>query len=298
MDFRGSYVPLITPFDKKGRLDRKALEKLIEWHIAEGTDGIVCSATTGEGPCLSDVERKKVGEICIRTAAGRIPVIVSTGINDTNTSVRYTEIAQKLGANGCLVVTPYYNRPSQRGCYLHFQEVAKVGLPVIIYHNPPRAVVRLTAETIEEVSQIPNIVAIKESSHDLELVRKICKSIPVFSGDDDLAFAILREGGVGSIATTANLIPRGWKQMISLCLQGKWEKAEALSKRYLSLCKALFLETNPQGMKFAMAWLGRCEATLRLPMILPTAATQQELKREILRLALSQFKPFTVRDCR
>ncbi len=290
MHFCGSFVPLITPFDRRGRLDGKTLEKLIEWHIAEGTDGIVCSATTGEGPCLSDAEKKKIAQICIQTAANRIPIIASTGTNDTRTSIRNTEIAQKLGANGCLVVTPYYNKPSQRGCYLHFREIAKVGLPVIIYHNPPRAAIRLTAETIMEVSQIPNIVAIKESSHDLELVQKICKTIPVFSGDDDLAFAILHEGGVGSIATIANLIPRSWKKMLSLCLQGKWEKGKVLSQRYLPLCKAIFLETNPQCVKFALSWLGRCKSTLRLPMILPTEATQSELKREILRLSLPQFK--------
>lgn len=289
MSFRGSYTAIITPFDRKGRLDTKTLEKLIEWHISEGTDGIVCSATTGEGPCLSDLDRKKNAEICIRTAAKRIPIIVSTGINDTRTSVRYTEIAQKLGADGCLVVTPYYNKPSQRGCILHFEEVAKVGLPVIIYHNPPRTAVKLTAETIEEVSRIPNVVAIKESSHDLELIRKIAKFIPIFSGDDDLTFAIMRVGGVGSIAVTANLIPRGWKQMIQFCLQGKWEKAEFLAQRYLPLNKAFFIETNPQCIKFAMAWVAKCAPILRLPMILPTLDSQSEVKKEILRLALPQF---------
>lgn len=290
MDFRGSYVPLITPFDRKGRLDQKALEKLIEWHIAEGTDGIVCSATTGEGVSLSDAERKKIAGICIRTAAGRIPVIVSTGINDTRTSVRYTEIAQRVGANGCLVVTPYYNKPSQRGCYLHFQEVAKVGLPVIVYHNPGRAVVRLTVETIQEISQIPNIVAIKETSRDLDLVRKLVKFIPVFSGDDDIAFTVMQEGGVGSIVPTANLVPKGWKQMIQLCLQGKWEQAQRLAQRYLPLNRALYLETNPQCVKFALSWLGRCGSTLRLPMILPTDASQRELKKELLHLALPHFQ--------
>lgn len=286
MGFRGSYVPLITPFDRKGRLDQKTLEKLVEWHISQGTDGIVCSATTGEGPCLSDGERKKIASTCIQIVAGRIPVIVSTGVSDTKTSVRYTEMAQKLGANGCLVVTPYYNKPSQQGCLLHFKEVAKVGLPVILYHNPGRAVVRLTAETIIELSQIPDIVAIKESSHDLELVRKIIKFIPVFSGDDDITFDIMREGGIGSIAVSANVIPYGWKRMISYCLQGEWEKGHALSQRYLPLGKAMFLETNPQGVKFALSWLGRCHAALRLPMILPTAATQQEIKKEIFRLAV------------
>lgn len=286
MAFSGSFVALITPFDRKGRLDTKALEKLVEWHINEGTDGIVCSATTGEGLSFSDLERKKIAQICIETAARRIPVIVSTGVSDTRISTRYTEMAKRLGADGCLVVTPYYNKPSQRGCVIHFQEVAKVGLPIIIYHNPPRAVVRLSGETIEELSQIPNVVGIKESSHDLELVRRIAKRIPVFSGDDDLTYSILREGGVGAIAVTANVIPRGWKRLVSSCLQGEWEKGSYLMKRFLPLCRAMFLETNPQGPKFAASWLGLCKPVLRLPMILPMDATRIALKKEILRLAL------------
>lgn len=289
MRFRGSYVPLVTPFDGKGRVDRKTLEKLIEWHIVEGTEGIVCSATTGEGPALSDGERKKIAEICIRSAAGRVPVIVSTGVSDTRTSVRYTESALKLGASGCLVVTPYYNKPNQQGCVLHFAEIAKVGLPVILYHNPPRAVVRLTAETILYLSQIPNIVGIKESSHDLGLVRKIAKHIDVFSGDDDIAFEILKEGGVGTIATTANLIPKGWKQMVSACLEKKWDKAQILAQKYVPFSKAIFLETNPQGTKFALSWLGRCKPVLRLPMILPTEMTKAQIKKAIIRLSLPQF---------
>ena len=293
MDFRGSYVPLITPFNRKGRLDRKTLERLVEWHIAEGTDGIICSATTGEGVCLSDAERKTVAQICIRTSAGRIPIIVSTGTNDTRTSVQYTESAQKCGANGCLVVTPYYNKPSQRGCYLHFQEVARVGLPIIVYHNPGRAVIRLTIETMREISRLPHIAAIKETSRDLEFVRKLIPLLPVFSGDDDITFAVMKEGGVGSIVPTANLVPKGWKQMVQLCLQGRWEQAEILAQRYLPLNRALYLETNPQCVKFALSWLGKCSPTLRLPMILPAEEAQNELKKAILHLALPHFESKT-----
>jgi 4-hydroxy-tetrahydrodipicolinate synthase len=290
MKFSGSFVPLITPFDRKGRLDKKTVVKLVNWHIAEGSDGIVCSATTGEGPCLSDADRKAMADLCIQTAAGRVPVIVSTGINDTKTSVRYTEIALKLGAAGCLAVTPYYNKPSQRGCILHFTEIAQVGLPVILYHNPPRAVVRLTAETIFELSQVPNIVAIKESSHDLELIGKVAKFIDVFAGDDDLCVPILKVGAVGSIATSANLFPRGWKKMVSLCLQKKWDQAELIARKYLPFIRSVFLETNPQGIKFSLSWLGKCEPILRLPMILPMNSTQKEIKKAILELALPQFK--------
>lgn len=286
MRFHGSYVALVSPFDTKGRLDRKTLEKLVEWHIAEGTDGIVCSATTGEGPTLSDADRKNIAEICIRTAAGRIPVIVATGINDTRTSIRYTEIALKLGAAGCLAVTPYYNKPSNQGCILHFTEIAKVGLPVILYHNPPRTAVRLSAETILHLAKVPHIVAIKDSSHDLDLIRKIAKQIDVFSGDDDLTLEILKEGGVGAIAVTPNILPRGWKQFVTACLEKRWNEAESFAQKYFPLIKALFLETNPQGIKFALSWLKGCQPILRLPLTLPAESTRAEIKKALVQLAL------------
>jgi 4-hydroxy-tetrahydrodipicolinate synthase len=289
MEFRGSFVALATPFDRKGRLDKKTLERLVEWQIREGTDGIVCSATTGEGPCLSDPERKNIAEICIRVAGGRVPIIVATGINDTRQSVRYTENALKLGAAACLVVTPYYNRPTQLGCILHFREVAKVGLPVIVYHNPPRTSIRLTIETVIELSRIPNIAAIKDSGHEIEFVRKAKEYLPILSGDDDFTFEILKAGGAGAITVSQNFIPRGCKQMIQYSLRGEWEKAERLAERYFWLYKALFLETNPQGVKFVLSWLGRCEPVLRLPMTLPSLATQAAIKKELLALSLPQF---------
>lgn len=294
MVFTGSLVALVTPFDRKGRLNQKTLEKLVEWHIAEGTDGIVCSATTGEGPCLVDSERKRIAESCIRTAAGRIPIIVATGVSDTRMSVRYTEQALKLGANGCLVVTPYYNKPTQRGCVLHFKEVAKVGLPIIVYHNPTRAGIRVTSETVFELSQIPNVVGFKDSGHDIELVRKIHKWIPVLSGDDDFTYEIMREGGVGVISPTANIFPRGWKRLIQLCLQGKWDQARSVFQRYLPFFKAVFLETNPQGIKYAMSWLNQCLPDLRLPLTFPTEGVQHAIKKEVIRLALPQFTPSSI----
>ncbi|HSX11213.1 MAG TPA: 4-hydroxy-tetrahydrodipicolinate synthase [Chlamydiales bacterium] len=289
MVFTGSLVALITPFDRKGRLDRKTVEKLVEWHIAEGTDGIVCCATTGEGPCLSSSDKKALAEICIRTSAGRIPIIVSTGTNDTRASVRDTERAQKLGASGCLAVTPYYNKPTQRGLLLHYREIGKVGLPVIVYHNPPRAVIKLTFETIAELGQIPNIVALKDSNHDIEFARKIHKLIPIFAGDDDVTVDVIRAGGVGSIGVTTNLIPRGWKKMVQYALQGQWDKADQLLQRYTPLLKAIFSEVNPQGIKFATSWIGKCQPILRLPMLLPAETAQLAIQKEILRLALPQF---------
>jgi 4-hydroxy-tetrahydrodipicolinate synthase len=281
---KGSYVALVTPFDKRGNLDQKTLENLVEWHIQEGTDGIVCAATTGESPCLSSRDRKKIAEICIRTANGKIPIVVSTGTSCTTDSIAHTKTALKLGASGCLVVTPYYNKPTQEGCIAHFKEVAKVGLPVIVYHNPARAVIRLSFETIQLLSQIPHIVAIKESSYDLALVRKISPFLPVFSGDDDLTFPMMQAGAIGSIAVTANIIPSGWKQMISHALKGEWQKAEMLYERYLPLCRAMFLESNPQCVKFALSWMKKIAPVLRLPMTLPSPQTQHVIQKELLPL--------------
>jgi 4-hydroxy-tetrahydrodipicolinate synthase len=291
MQFQGSFVAIITPFHPKGSVDWKSLEQLVEWHIGEGTDGIVCCGSTGEGVVLSDREKKRVAEVCVRTANKRIAVIVGTGTADTRQTVRLTESVRKLGADGSLVVTPYYNKPTQKGCILHFGEVAKVGLPVIVYHNPARAVVRLTAETIAEISQIPGIAAIKESSHDLELMRKVQSlcSIPILSGEDDLTFDILRAGGVGTISVIGNVIPRGWKAMVQLCRQKKWEAAERLAKFYMPLCKALFLETNPQCVKWAMKCLRLGNGILRLPLIEPSDKVQAALNQEFLRLSIPFF---------
>ena len=288
MQFSGAYVAIVTPFSMKGRVDRKALEALVEWHIEQGTDGIVCCGCTGEGVVLTDSEKMKVAEICIQTANKRIPIVVGTGTSDTRQSAQLTEKALKLGADGCLVVTPYYNKPTQKGCILHFKEVAKVGLPVIVYHNPGRAVVRMTAETIAEISQIPNIAALKDSNHDIELVRKVrtlCR-IPILSGDDDFTFGLMKEGGVGCISVIGNVIPRGWKAFIKLCLEKKWEAAERLSNFYQPPCKALFLETNPQCVKWAMKWLELGNGILRLPLIEPSERVQGEIKKEFLRLSM------------
>jgi 4-hydroxy-tetrahydrodipicolinate synthase len=289
MAWKGSFVALITPFDQKGRLDRKTIERLVEWHIAEGTDGLVCCATTGEGTTLSDAEKRTVAQTCIRTAAGRIPVLVATGTPDTRASVRNTEWAQKAGASGCLAITPYYNKPTQKGCLLHYKELSKVGLPIIIYHNPARAVTRLSFETLAEMSQLPNIAGYKDSNRDLDLVRKIHKLIPVYVGDDDLTVDIMRAGGVGCIGVTTNLIPRTWKQIVQLCLQGEWAQAELLFQRYAPLLKAIFSEVNPQGIKCAVSCLGKCQPILRLPMLLPTEAHQLAIRQELLRLALPHF---------
>jgi 4-hydroxy-tetrahydrodipicolinate synthase len=291
MSFRGSLVALVTPFNSKGSLDRKALASLVEWQIEQGIDGIVCCATTGEGPALSASEIRTVAEICIRTAGKRVPIIVSTGAPSTKETIRLTESALKLGADGCLVVTPFYNRPSQRGCVAHFTEVAKVGLPMILYHNPGRAGLRLTVETVVEIGNIPGVVGYKDSNHDLDFIRRLKKlsSISILSGDDDLTFATMKEGAVGGICPIANLIPKSWSRMIHLSIQGKWGEASQLNERYMPLIRSLYTETNPQCFKFVLDWFGKIHGHLRLPLLTPSWDVQLELKRQFCRLALPQW---------
>ncbi len=197
MPFHGSLVALVTPFDRNGRIDWKSLGSLVSWHIEQETEGLVCCGATGEGMTVSEREKKRIVSFCVEVAEKKIPIIINSGTADTKQSVRLTEAMLKLGASGCLIVTPYYNRPTQRGCILHFAEIAKVGLPVIFYNNPGRVAVRLEAETVARIAEIPGIAGYKDSTGDLDLIRSVRKlsSIPIFSGDDDLTFATLEAGG-------------------------------------------------------------------------------------------------------
>jgi 4-hydroxy-tetrahydrodipicolinate synthase len=288
---RGSFVALATPFDRKGKIDWKTLGKLVLWHIEQGTDGLVLCGATGEGMTVSEREKKRILSHCVAIAANRIPIVINSGTADTRASVKLTEQMLKLGASGCLIVTPYYNKPTQRGAVLHFSEIAKVGLPIIVYNNPGRVSVRLEAETVAEIGNIPGIVGYKDSTGDLELIRKVKKlsSIPILSGDDDLTFLTLKEGGAGAISVIGNLFPKAWKQMISCALAGKWNDSQRIADRFAPLCKELFLEPNPQCVKFAMSWMGLCQEQFRLPLVPVTDAIKQRIKRRLLMLSLPLF---------
>lgn len=292
MKFSGSFVAIATPFHVDGSLDRRSLERLVEWHIAEGTDGLVCSGATGESVCLSGSERREILDVCLKIAAGRIPVIAGTGTPDTRETVRLTEEALQAGAHGCLVITPFYNKPTARGCVAHYREVAKVGLPVVVYHNPGRTQVRLGAEALAEIGAIEGVAALKDSSGDKNLVRELksLSDFPILSGDDWMTFETMRMGGVGAISVIGNIIPKAWKEMIHFCLEGKWVEAERISQRFHPLYEALFQEVNPQCVKYALELMGKCGATLRLPLVPPLEESKRELKRTFLRLALP-FEP-------
>lgn len=289
---KGCYVALITPFKANGKIDTQSLRKLISWHIDQGTDGILCCGATGESVALSDSEKKKIGAICIETAEKKVPIIVGTGSSSTAQTVRLNEAMQKLGATATLVVTPYYNKPTTRGCIAHYREVCSVGLPVIPYYNPKRTGCYLTADTFVEIGAIPGIIAMKDSSGDLTFMRTLKKksSLPILSGDDDLTFAALKEGAVGAISVIGNLLPRLWKEMIYLTLDGKWEEAKKRFDRYLPLCKALFLETNPQCVKWVAHWFGLSAPSLRLPLLEIEEKTKKALRQKVVQLALPQYR--------
>ena len=288
MEFRGSLVAIVTPFNARGQIDVRALERLVEWQIGEGTDGIICSGATGESTSLSLRERQKILEICLRVSGGKIPIIAGTGTPNTNETVLFTERALRGGASGCLVITPFYNKPTQRGCVLHYREVAKVGLPVIAYHNPGRTTVRLTVETLAEIGTITGVVGVKEASGDLEFIRAVKKvsSLPILAGEDWLTFETIKAGGVGAISTVGNIIPKAWREMIHFCLDGKWEEGKGISDRFEPLYRTIFSETNPQCVKYVLSLMGKCKPSLRLPLVEPLDETQTELKRTLKSLQL------------
>ena len=286
--FRGSIVALVTPFTRKFEVDEKAFRHLVEWQIQEKTDGIVLSGATGEGSVLSEEEQLRLLKIALEIAGGKIPIIARTGCNNTQRSVEMTRKAKELGAAGALATTPYYVRPSAEGCYAHFREMAKVGLPLIFYHHPGRTGVKLNVKGIAKICSLPEVVAIKESSGDIELMAEVARTIdkPILAGDDPLALPIISIGGVGIISVINNVIPRAWKQAIDAATSGDFQKAKALFDRYAPLCRALFLETSPQGVKYAVSLLGKCEPVLRLPLLEPQEETKEQIRKALLELSL------------
>ena len=295
--FCGSIVALVTPFTASGRVDVRKLQELVRWHIHEGTEGIICSGTTGESTTLNDVDRRKVLSACLEAAEKKIPIIAGTGTCDTKQSVHLTEQAQKMGADGCLVITPYYNKPTQQGCILHFQEISRVGLPFIVYNNPGRTVVQLQPETIATIGALPNVVAIKESTSDPKFLSKIraLTALPILAGEDTLTYEMIAEGAIGAISVVANIIPSVWKQMIHLALDGKMESARSIVDRYLPLCQVLFLETNPQCVKYALSLMGKCPLRFRLPLIEPQETAKEAIRSMFLHLSLPMYDFGTVK---
>jgi 4-hydroxy-tetrahydrodipicolinate synthase len=293
---RGSIVALITPFRLDGEVDYKALQELIEWHIEEQSDGILLLGTTGEAPTLNEEEFSEIVALGGRLCRNRVPLFVGTGTNDTRKSVLLTKKAKQAGADGCLVVVPYYNKPTLAGCKAHFQSIAQVGLPIFLYHHPGRTGVRFSASALAELASIPQVIGIKECSGELDLTLHCMQLInkPLFCGDDILSFSFIQSGAAGVISVIANIIPKPWKQMTAFLQQGNAGQAKEIFDRYFFLLKAVMLESNPMGIKFALSCMGRCTPQLRLPLTEPLEETKEKIQQELANVGLIEL-PVEVR---
>ena len=288
--FKGSITALITPF-RNGAVDEKAFEKLVDWQIKEGTHGLVPCGTTGESPTMSHAEHRRVTEMCIEVAGGRVPVIAGCGSNSTHEAVELTKHAHKAGATGALVVTPYYNKPTQEGLYQHFKAVHDAAeLPVFIYNIPGRSVVNMSVETMARLAQLPRIVGVKDATGDL--ARVALQRIGVgpdfiqLSGEDQTALGFMAHGGQGCISVTSNIAPRLLSNFQSACLAGEFGDALELQDRLTPLHEALFVESSPGPVKYAASLLGLCSDEMRLPMAPVSDATKQRVQQALKKAGL------------
>ena len=269
--FKGSFVALISPF-KDGAVDAKGFQKFVDWQIKQGTHGLVPCGTTGESPTLSHDEHRRVVELCVEVARGRVPVVAGAGSNSTAEAIALAKHAKKAGADAALIVTPYYNKPTQEGLYRHYRAIADaVDIPIVIYNIPPRCVIDMSVETMARLAkECPNIIGVKDATNDLARPLKTRLAIgPKFcqmSGEDATATAYLAQGGHGCISVTANVAPKACAQMHEAWQTGDIKTMTRLRDRLMPLHEALFLETSPAPVKFAASLLGKCEADVRLPL--------------------------------
>ncbi|HET7008718.1 MAG TPA: 4-hydroxy-tetrahydrodipicolinate synthase [Candidatus Binatia bacterium] len=286
--FSGSMVALVTPF-KNGQVDWPSLEALVDFHLQNGTNGIVPCGTTGESATLSHAEHDEVIRTVIKAVNKRVPVIAGTGSNSTDEAVRLTKEAERSGADGALMISPYYNRPTQEGIYQHYKKVAsEVGIPLIVYNIPGRTGSKIEPETLARLSEIKNVAGVKEATGSvdqaIDVIRLCGDRLAVYSGEDSLIYSIMALGGKGVISTVANVAPKQTAQLTESCLAGKWDDARELQFQLIPLIRSLFIETNPIPVKTALALMGKCTGELRLPM---TAMAEGNLPK--LKTALSNF---------
>ena len=288
---KGSLVAIVSPMRDDGSLDFDAYRRLIEWHIAEGTNGIVAVGTTGESPTVDHEEHCELIRVAVETVRGRIPVIAGTGGNSTTEAIELTAYAKGVGADATLQVVPYYNKPTQEGMYQHFRKVAEtVDLPVILYNVPGRTVADLSTDTTLRLAQLPGIVGIKDATGDLargaDLLKRAPKSLAVYSGNDDSALALMLLGGHGVVSVTANVAPRLMSELVRAALAGDLSGARALNSRLLPLHMKLFVEPNPVPVKWALAKMGRIEGGIRLPLVRLAEANQAVVESALRELGL------------
>src|SRR3954449_12159163 len=283
---QGSLVAIVTPMRDDGALDLEAFRRLVDWHVREGTDGLVVVGTTGESPTVDFEEHKELIRIAVEHARGRIPVIAGTGANSTTEAIELAESAKKHGATAQLSVVPYYNKPTQEGQYQHFRKIAEaVELPMILYNVPARTVADLQNDTVLRLAQVPGIIGIKDATANLErgtdLVRRCPRNFAIYSGEDATALPLILCGGHGVISVTANVAPKLMHQMCAAALVADVKKARDLNLRLLPLHQRLFVEANPIPVKWALAQMGMIEYGLRLPLS-PLAEKFHETVREAL----------------
>ena len=286
--FSGSMVALVTPF-KNGQVDRPNLEALVEFHLSNGTNGIVPCGTTGESATLSHAEHDQVIRTVIKAVNKRVPVIAGTGSNSTDEAVRLTKEAERSGADGALMISPYYNRPTQEGVYQHYKKVAsEVGIPLIVYNIPGRTGSKIEPETLARLAEIKNVVGVKEATGSvdqaIDVIRLCGDRLAVYSGEDSLIYSLMALGGKGVISTVANVAPRQTAQLTQACLAGNWDDGRKIQFQLIPLIRSLFIETNPIPVKTALALMGKCTGELRLPM---TPMAEGNMKK--LKIALEDF---------
>jgi 4-hydroxy-tetrahydrodipicolinate synthase len=288
--FRGSFTALVTPF-KNGSLDEKAFRDLVEWQIGEGTNGLVPVGTTGESPTLSHDEHKQVVEWCVKVVNGRVPVVAGAGSNSTKEAIELSRHAEKAGADAVLVVTPYYNKPTQEGLYQHYKAINDaIGIPIIIYNIPARSVIDMSVDTMKRLFELPNIAGVKDATANVIRVSQQRQAMgPDFnqlSGEDASALGFMAHGGHGCISVTSNVAPRLCAEFQGACLKGDYASALAFQDKLMPLHTALFLETNPAPTKYALSILGKCDETVRLPMVPVAASTRSAVRAAMVHAGL------------
>ena len=286
--FKGSNVALVTPF-KNDNLDEESYIKLIHFHIKNGTNGLVPAGTTGESPTLSHDEHQRVIELCVKESNGNLPVFAGTGSNSTVEAISLTKHAEKIGANGALIVTPYYNKPTQEGLYQHYKAINdKCGIPIIIYNIPGRSVIDMSVDTMARLYELKNIVGVKDATGDLnrvdETLKKMGKEFVQLTGNDDNAFEFNKRGGVGAISVTANIAPKLCSdfQKYSIIKDDQSQsEAEKLNKILQPIHHSMFIESNPSPVKYAAKLLGLCDDSVRLPLVKLTDPTKELIKKTL-----------------
>ena len=283
--FKGSIVALVTPF-KNNVLDQEKYASLIQHHIANGTKGVVPAGTTGESPTLNHDEHKKVIEIAVRECKGKIPVIAGTGSNSTAEAVELSKHAEKSGADGLLIVTPYYNKPTQEGLYQHYKLINdSVGIPIVIYNIPPRSVIDMSVDTMARLFELKNIIGVKDATADLNRVdqqlKKMGSEFIQLSGEDGTALEFNMRGGVGCISVSANVAAKLCSEFQDACLSKNNKKAKEINEKLMPLHKSLFIESNPSPVKYAASLLNLCSDEVRLPLIKVTEKTKKEVEKAL-----------------